>query len=511
MSDVNHETPDGVDPGDRTGGGREAPGYEVWTVRGIFRDYWRVVVIGGLAAIVAFVGSFVVAPTYGAGTRLLIRGRDTTVLNSTGAALGSQPGVIDSQLAAALSQTQAALLQTRDVAERVVDELDLDQKPPKTDGIIGKVRKMFSNVYKRTRAILTHGFYKEPERREGAIQAVYAGLGAKQVEDSYVLEVAATAEGPKLAAAIANTAADVLVDLSNERFRTESQAYRDFLRKQVDRAVKDERRASNAVAKFKDERGIVSSPEDDYLLTAESEDTIRAELRSAEAELDEARATVASLQSDVAGTSPFSTTNQQITTGRSETQVDTTGNNPVYAQLLGQLQQAQARAEGLAARVGALRGALESSAGVAEAGSVSQEEAQLSRLEFNRAIASSTLQTLEESYQASVVNAQRSAVEITRLDEAGVPTYPIGPKRYLYLAIGLLIGALVGFVWSFLKVQRRNLLPAGLGGAGSEQEGEGVPEVEEIDLTAAEHPSRAPATTAPLAGSGHHEDEDPAL
>ena len=63
MSDVNHETPDGVDPGDRTGGGREAPGYEVWTVRGIFRDYWRVVVIGGLAAIVAFVGSFVVAPT----------------------------------------------------------------------------------------------------------------------------------------------------------------------------------------------------------------------------------------------------------------------------------------------------------------------------------------------------------------------------------------------------------------------------------------------------------------
>ena len=513
MSDLDNEAPAGVDGESGDAGGSDAAprGYEAWTLRGVLSDYWRVVVIGGLAAIIAFGGSFVVAPTYAAGTRLLIRGRDSTVLNSTGAALGSQAGVIDSQLAAALSETQGALLQTRAVAERVVDDLDLDNKPAKTEGIIGKARKVFSNVYKRTRAILTHGFYKEAPRREAAIAAVYGGLSAKQVEDSYVLEIAATAEGPKLAAAIANSAADVLVEMSGERFQSESVAYRKFLRAQVDRAAAASRRASSAIAEYKTDHGIVTSPEEDYRLSLESADTLRAELRAAEAELEEAQASTASLQSDLAATSPLVTSNQEITTGRSQTQVDSQSSNPVYAQLLGDLNAARARAEGIAARAGALRGALESSSGGPGTGPISQDEAELARLDLDQSIAAGTLQTLEDSYQAAVVNAQRTAVEISRLDEAGVPTYPIGPKRYLYLAIGLLMGALVGFVWSFLRAQRRMPVLATAEARGSgDGSADGVPPLEQIDLTHAER-RKSVSTNAPAGGSGRTDEEDPAL
>jgi len=511
MSDLDDAAPAGVDGESGDAGGSDvAPrGYEAWTLRGVLSDYWRVVVIGGLAAIIAFGGSFVVAPTYAAGTRLLIRGRDSTVLNSTGAALGSQAGVIDSQLAAALSETQGALLQTRAVAERVVDDLDLDRKPPKTEGIVGKARKVFSNVYKRTRAILTHGFYKEAPRREAAIGAVYGGLSAKQVGDSYVLEIAATAEGPKMAAAIANSAADVLVQMSAERFQSESDAYRKFLRTQVDRAAKEATNASNAMAEYKADHGIVTSPEEDYRLSLESADTLRADLGAAEAELREAQATTASLQSDLASTSPFVTSNQEITTGRSQTRVDSQSSNPVYTQILGDLNAARARTEGLAARVGALRGALGTSEGVADTGPISQDEAELARLDLDQTIAEGTLRTLQDSYQAAAVNAQRTAVEISRLDKAGVPTYPIGPKRYLYLAIGLLIGALVGFVWSFLRAQRRMTVLTGSESRESEGTTSTGPQaLEQIDLTHAERPV---PTSAATAGSGRSEEEDSAL
>ncbi|MCB1029624.1 MAG: hypothetical protein KDB24_17860, partial [Microthrixaceae bacterium] len=38
----------------------------------------------------------------------------------------------------------------------------------------------------------------------------------------------------------------------------------------------------------------------------------------------------------------------------------------------------------------------------------------------------------------------RASSELTRIDTASLPTYPDEPKRILYLALGLLFGALAG-------------------------------------------------------------------
>ena len=54
---------------------------------------------------------------------------------------------------------------------------------------------------------------------------VQGGLGAKQIEDGYAMDVAATWDDPEIAADIANTAADILVEMGNERFEAEAEAY----------------------------------------------------------------------------------------------------------------------------------------------------------------------------------------------------------------------------------------------------------------------------------------------
>jgi uncharacterized protein involved in exopolysaccharide biosynthesis len=439
-----------------------SPPADAWSFRSLSRLYWRVAVLAVLVGLFAYVASFVVPPTYAATTRILLRGRDSTVLNSNGAALGSQPGVIDSQLATALADTQAALLANRAIAERIVDELALDEKEEEGNGPIAAAKRGLVGLYVRTRAILAHGFYKSVDDRTAAIDQLQAGLGAKQVEDGYALDVGALWDDPDEAAAIANLAADLLVETSNDRFRAESAAYRDFLQERVAAASDAERAARSALAEYKAANGIVTTPEQDAQVILQTEDDLNVEIRATQAELAAARAEVASLEREFAATSPFVETEQNIRTGRSETDVSTTAPNPAYTQILNQMQSARAEVQSLAARLGALQGALGLAADV-EAGTLSDQEARLNELQLDVAIASDTRTQLAEELRLASVNAERSLVEVTRIDQASAPTYPVAPKRYLFLAIGLFVGALVGFVWSFLRVQRqlRSLQPAG--------------------------------------------------
>ena len=95
----------------------------------LLHRYWRIPVVGLLAAVLAFTASFLVTPTYESSTRLLVHGRDATFLSSTGQNLTAQPGVIDASLSSALLSTYAGIATSRTVATSVVDELQLDKQP----------------------------------------------------------------------------------------------------------------------------------------------------------------------------------------------------------------------------------------------------------------------------------------------------------------------------------------------------------------------------------------------
>lgn len=479
-------------PRDGTG----ASQLEAWSFRAIRRDYWRVVAVGMLAMLIAYLGSFIIAPTYAATARVLIRGRDSTILNSDGSNLDAQPGVIDSQLAAALSDTQAALVSNRHVAEIVVERLGLDAPKPEKNGPVAKLKRGLASAYKHARGYLTAGFYKDPGRRETAVQNVAQGLSAKQVHSGFALDITGTWDEPQAAADIANTAADVLARESNERFRTESATYRDYLRQQVDAALTTEQDARAKLADYKSQHGIVDTPQSDAQISVASADQLRSEISAAQAELDANRAQVASLDSQLASTPQFVDTTQHITTGRSSTSVTNTGPNPVYQTLLSQRQQAQAAVASVSARLGALRGALGTATD--DPGAISRQQRDIDKLSLDLTIASETRKRLAEQLEIASVNAQSPQVELTRVATAAAPTYPIAPKRYLFLAVGLFLGALIGFVWSFFRVQRRTpeFVPAdGNGAAGRDLDQLGA-----VDLGAAERTERVGAP-----GSGARE------
>jgi uncharacterized protein involved in exopolysaccharide biosynthesis len=455
---------------------------ESWSFRGMWSDYWRVVVIGFLAMLVAYLGSFALAPTYSSTARVLLRANTTTSLNSTGGDLSGQSGLVNSQLATALADTQAALVSNRHVAEVVVDKLKLDEPKAEKNGPIAKLKRGIASVYKHARGYLTAGFYKNPSKHEVAVETVAKGLTAKQVHDGFALDVTGSWTEAKSAADIANTAADALVQESNARFRTESATFRDYLKGQVAKALTAEQAARSALARYKTANNIVSSPEADLQVSTESADALRSQVRAAQAELDADRAQVSALDAQLANTPTNADTTQQIQTGRSSTKITQTDSNPVYTALLTQRQQAAATVAAVSARLGALQGALASSTG--STGTVSEQQAQVDKYQLDLTIASDTRQKLAQQLESATVNAQSPQVELTRVASAGTPTYPIAPKRYLFLIVGLFLGALVGFVWSFFRVQKRQPVytPSDGNGAAKHEIGE----LSDIDLSSTE-------------------------
>lgn len=409
-------------------------------IDGVVRRYWLVPSVAILAALLAFASSYVVSPSYEASTRLLVRGRNTSFLSNTGDDLNGQPAVIDANLAKAIGETQSALASSRAVAEMVVEDLDLHEPRPPEPGRVAQVRRIVQNGVSRLRGYLTHGYYEKPEPYEAALGMVQEGLRAVPLKDSYVIELRASAGDKRLAAAIADSAADALVTLNAERTQSEAEHYRDFLKSQLDRAAADEVAAAEAVRQYKEEHGI-SDVSLEIQLSAEGTDGLRRELTSVTVDMESARAELGALESELAATEDRSSTRTRIETGRSATEIENTSSNQVYEELLGARQRLSATVAGLRARQSAIEAAL---LGVEASGPLTAQEAALQELELRRSVANDTFLGLSEAYQEAVVTSETDKVELTRVDVAAVPNYPVKPVRYLYLFLGAIFGLLIG-------------------------------------------------------------------
>lgn len=413
--------------------------------------FWRVPVVALLGGLLAFAGSFVVGPTYESSTRLLIRGRDSTVLNSNGENLSGEPGVIDSNLAGALGETQSALVSSTAVAEMVVDELALDRRTDGSSGLIGALKRAVAGTYHRAKAYLTHGFYDEPSDRQRAIDEVHAGLRAASLGDSYVLEVRGAAEEPDLAADITNAAADALITVTGDRFRAEAATERDFLSAQVQRAqgVVDEALAAKQA--YETANGISQLPLE-LELGAVSLDDLRASLSTTQVEIQGAEAELASVLAQLDRTSPNDSSVSEVVTGRSNTQISSSAANPIYQQLVIRRDALESELASLRARSGAITARIDGTDSAAS----NEQEAELSRLDASLSAAQTNFQRLDAAFQEAFVRAERPGIEVTRIDEASVPTFPIRPLRYVYLALGLICGAVAGWALTWLRSGRRS-------------------------------------------------------
>jgi uncharacterized protein involved in exopolysaccharide biosynthesis len=413
----------------------------------LFRGYWKTIAIVAVAAgVISFMASYLLTPHYSSTTRVLVRARAATILSSKGQDL-SNTQVFDSTLGKPLGQTHAEMLKTRALAERVVADLNLDQRPI-DQSTYAQVKRGVRKVVRVASDVLVHGYYTEPTRYNGTVSEVYQNLEGKPLKDSYIIEVTASADDPILAAAIADSATKNLIALSNERFQKEAARYRDFLKGQVDRAQSQVDTTERAKQQYLLDNQI---PDDRKNLSIDLRDTT-VQLAAIKAQYDEVAQRLANLSQTESGS-------QTITTGRSSTTVTSVAQSRMYQDLRSQVTT-------LASQVAALQARRDSLAGLLGPNPTSLPpaiQAKLTELELARASASDLYNTLRAAYEQAVLNSADSPVEVSQVDAANVPLYPDRPLRYLFLLIGLIVGIAGGTglaQWRHLRKQHRDPAPA---------------------------------------------------
>jgi uncharacterized protein involved in exopolysaccharide biosynthesis len=431
------------------------------TTKTFIRRYWRVPVVALLGALIAFGGSFLIQETYASSTRILIRGRDTTFLTTSGQPISSQSGLIDAGMAKSLAETYAGTATSREVATMVVDELGLDQPKPEETGPVAWMAKAVATTYKCGRAFITYGFCADPEPREKAIQGVQEGLIAAQLgpetgaaagqANSYIVEIAGSGETPQEARDVTNAAADATIQVSANRTRQDAETYATSLGVQVEAADGAVDLAAREVSDFQVAHGITDLDQQKVAAVSTATET-QNQLAETQDQLAGARNELASLDATLAGIDPKTTTNERITTGRSETGRETDATNPLFNELSAQRALTAAKIAELEGTEASLSSRL--AGGSPDATALTEDQADLLQLEQKLSQAQTNFDKLTEEHQAALVNVEATSVELTRMDEASTPTYPEAPKKYLYLALGLLIGGLAGGGLTWLARRR---------------------------------------------------------
>lgn len=73
---------------------------------------------------------------------------------------------------------------------------------------------------------------------------------------------------------------------------------------------------------------------------------------------------------------------------------------------------------------------------------LSRDQTELLTLQTAADLSADNQAEVEKEYRAALLGGTRASSELTRIGTASLPTYPDEPKRILYLALGLLFGAL---------------------------------------------------------------------
>ncbi|MES2937406.1 MAG: polysaccharide biosynthesis tyrosine autokinase [Pseudomonadota bacterium] len=203
----------------------------------VYKHKWTLLVVLLLSVVISGVNTFLSRPIYRATTVLQIDSRPQRVVDFNNGSVDVEQMQADEYMAL---RTQYELLRSRSLAERVIDELQLDHsrgapvaapgasKPvPQDEGYLGR---MLSGYRKLSTPSSTD---QRLLGREGVIGAFLGSLSVDPVQNSRLVRVSVDNTDPALAARIANTTAQIFVSLGQER-RIESSAYaKTFLEEQI--------------------------------------------------------------------------------------------------------------------------------------------------------------------------------------------------------------------------------------------------------------------------------------
>lgn len=255
--------------------------------------------IGLMAAVFVLVFAAVaihssqLTPSYTATSRVIANSRNQNVVD-IGAVLSGVPAN------AAVLDTEAEVLQSRSLVEKLVKRLDLVNNPEfnaslappsemdqRIDGVKSFIRGLvpFGKKEAKPPAVVPgspEAIAAERALLDGVIDNVRSRIGVGRLGTTYIIEVSASSNDPKMAALLANTLSEVYLDNQlDTKFQATKRA-QEWLNERLDVLRDDLRIAESKVEAHRAASGLLRTG--DVTLTEQTIRDINAELTQAQSE-----------------------------------------------------------------------------------------------------------------------------------------------------------------------------------------------------------------------------------
>lgn len=213
--------------------------------RALWRRAWLLALLAVLAALGAYVGLGFIDPLYTADARILIEERESPLSRTRDQS--AEPALDFDESAI---QSQVEVLKSRQIANAVIDKLDLTRRPE-----FDPARQ--PSVFKSLLVVL--GLAKHPADstiRQRVIDSYLERLSVYPVQKSRVIGVEFSAPDPVLAAEVANAIAEGFVELQQDAKRQSAIAATEWLQQEIERLRSRVAEAEQAVADYRATHGL---------------------------------------------------------------------------------------------------------------------------------------------------------------------------------------------------------------------------------------------------------------
>ncbi|MSP11879.1 MAG: hypothetical protein EXR62_02860 [Chloroflexi bacterium] len=483
-----------------------------WSI--VLRFKWLIIATTLIAAITAVGLTYILSPQYVAVTPIRFKvGGNATLLDPTQNVPFTLP------TSKSYGETYAQAIKSRALAEQVVDKLKLDQLKEDEGNWIKRTKDWFKNLYTVAKDYVLYGYHSELPRREFLIRKLQGSIDAAPVNDSYFINLGVSWQDPELAAVLANTSADIFLEMSRDIAGGDATIYRKYVSEQLDRSQADLDQAQKDLKEFQQKEQIVSLPDQARLdlqslsqaqnLLREVDLQIRNSTEKLQSSRDQLTKVPLTVQSQTSGSASGKVTGQSSGTtlaqisseqssaeqtlsdaqqrsnanasnqrsssendasGKASTSKNLTGTesqsntatnsvsqqqlgdsssvtvypNPTYQEVDKNILALESDLKGLQAKRLELVNLISNSQNSLQA--FPTKMSQTTRLELGVTAAQNAYLKMRTEYNDALFREARQVGEISIASRAVPPSYPKGPIKGLYGAIGLGVGLLIGLI-----------------------------------------------------------------
>ncbi|MBA3517140.1 MAG: GumC family protein [Rhizobiales bacterium] len=247
--------------------------------RALWRRAWLLVLLAGLAAAGTYYALGFVEPLYTADTSILIEQRESPLTRPREDGQNTTTVFDESAI-----QSQVEVLRSREIAEAVIDRLDLTRRPqfdPATaPSLIGSLSVLL-------------GIEKHPVEatiRQRVMDSYFERLTVYPVQKSRVITVEFSAPTAALAAEVANAVAEAFADLQQDAKRESAVAATSWLEQEIDRLRERVAESEQEVADYRANNELFDVDSQSGSLSTQQLGDLNAELARARAARAEAEA-----------------------------------------------------------------------------------------------------------------------------------------------------------------------------------------------------------------------------